>query len=278
VGRVAGLAKVQRFILLGGACAAGVAGVPLSAQRAAPANQAAAVAPQREGYLLGKGDVIEVSVLGRTDYTSRVQVQEDGSVLLPLINSVPAAGRSLLQLREAVRAALKKGGYFADPAVNIGVVSYASRYVTVLGQVNAPGVVPIDRSYRLSEILARAGGVNSPAIDTVTLTRPSGESTDFVISEIATGGPAADPVVGDGDKLFVAPAKTFYIYGQVNAPGTYPVDRDMTLRMALVRGGGLTLLGSERRVKLIRGEKESKVKLTERVQPGDVIVVGERFF
>ncbi len=233
----------------------------------------------RESYVLGRGDVIEVSVLGRSDYVARVQIQDDGTVLLPYINAVPAANRSALELREQIRAALKSGGYFANPAVNVSVVSYASRYVTVLGQVTTPGIVPIDRAYRVSEIIARAGGIPNVAIDTITLTRANGESVDLSLREIATGGVAKDPLVADGDKLYVAAPKTFYIYGQVNAPGNFPVDRDMTIRMALARGGGLTALGSEKKVKLIRGDQQvPKPKLTDPVLPGDVVVVGERFF
>jgi polysaccharide export outer membrane protein len=234
---------------------------------------------QRESYMLGRGDVVEVSVLGRSDYVARVQIQDDGTILLPYINAVPAANRSVLALREQIRGALKAGGFFADPAVNVSVVSYGSRYVTVLGQVTTPGVVPIDRAYRVSEIIARAGGVPNAAIDVITLTRSTGESSDLSLREIATGGADKDPLVSDGDKIFVAAPKTFYIYGQVNAPGNYPVDQTMTIRMALARGGGLTALGSEKRVKLIRGERElPKPRLTDAILPGDVVVVGERFF
>lgn len=233
---------------------------------------------QRESYVLGKGDVIEVSVIGRTDFNARVQIQDDGSVLLPLINSVSAAGRSVLQLREDVRRTLKQGGFFENPAVNVSVVSFASRYVTVLGAVNAPGVVPIDRAYRLSEIVARAGGVANPAIDSITLTRVDGGSHEYSLRAIATGGTTNDPLVSDGDKVYVPQPKIFYIYGQVNAPGAYPVTGEMTLQMALARGGGLTGLGSDKRIKLVRAGKETKAQLGDKVLPEDVVVVGERFF
>lgn len=247
---------------------------PRPAAQAAPTNAAG----DRETYVLGKGDVVEVSVIGRPEYAARVQIQADGTIQLPFVNNIPAADRSVLQLREQVRTALVAGQYFENPAVNVTVVSFASRYVTVLGQVNQPGVVPIDRAYRLSEIVARAGGVANEAIDAITLTRSDGTSTELSLKEIATAGPTADPLVGDGDKVFVAAPKTFYIYGQVNAPGTYPIVKGMTVRMALARGGGLTALGSEKRVKLVRGGREAKVALTETIRPEDVIVVGERFF
>ena len=232
-----------------------------------------------EGYVLGAGDVVEVAVLGREDYRARVQVQVDGTVQLPLINDIPAANRTVLQLRSDIRAALIGGGYFTNPAISVAVASFASRYVTVLGEVATPGLVPIDRSYRVSEILARVGGHRPTAADILTLSRADGTKVELDIAQIATGSGDADPVVNPGDRIFIAPAAQFFIYGQVNAPGSYRVDRKMTIRMALARGGGLTAQGSERRVKVIRDGVELKsFDPNGLVLPGDTIVVGERFF
>jgi polysaccharide biosynthesis/export protein len=256
--------------------------LPLAAQQAAPPVQPAPqqttdAAATRESYRIGTGDVLEIGVVGREDYKARVQVLDDGNVQLPLINNVQAAGRTVLELRDAVGTALRSGGYFVNPAINVTVVNYSSRYVTVLGQVTSPGLVPIDRAYRLSEIIARVGGVNGTSVDRVSVTRQDGNTAEYRIADLATSG--QDPFVADGDKIFVAPAKTFYIYGQVNAPGTYPIDPNMTLRMALARAGGLTNLGSEKRVRMTRGDEElRRVPLSETLREGDVIVVGERFF
>lgn len=211
---------------------AGPAAPPAASQRERPA------ADQRAAYVLGQGDIIETAVIGRTDFTARVQVQEDGTIQLPFVGTVPAADRTVLQLRDDLRSRLIGGGYLESPAVSVAVAGYANRYVTVLGQVNQPGVVPIDRAYRLSEIVARAGGVSNQAADAITLTRPDGSSQAVSLRAIATAGARQDPEVGSGDKVFVAPAAAFYIYGQVNAPGTYPIGEGMTVRMALARGGG----------------------------------------
>jgi polysaccharide biosynthesis/export protein len=246
-------------------------------QAADPAGEAQSTLS--ECYVLGAGDVVEVAVLGREDYRARVQIQVDGTVQLPLINDIPAANRTVLQLRSDVRTALINGGYFTSPAISVAVASYASRYVTVLGEVAMPGLVPIDRSYRVSEILARVGGHRATAADVLTLSRADGAKVELDIAQIATGSGDADPVVNPGDRIFIAPAAQFFIYGQVNAPGSYRVDRKMTIRMALARGGGLTAQGSERRVKVIRDGVELKsFDPNGLVLPGDTIVVGERFF
>lgn len=259
----------SRFLMLLGLFLAGVSG--------AAAEDGATLTDG--GYAIGVGDVIEVSLVGVADYRSRVKVQADGTVLLPYADSVRAADRTALQLGQDVARKLAASGYYVKPQVIVDVVSYSSRYVTVLGAVASPGLVPVDRAYRLSEILARVGGTRVGGADHVTLTRAGGEEMKLPFAALATGGPQEDPVVQPGDKIFVPEAESFFIYGQVNAPGAYPLRSGTTVRQAIARGGGLTQLGTEKRVKLIRNGKEMKgVALEMPMTAEDVVVVGERYF
>lgn len=251
------------------------AGSPLTA---APATASAPPLTLNEGYVLGPGDIVEVAVLGRDDFKQRVQVQVDGTIQLPYLHSVKAADLTVLQLRDEVSRQLRQGGFFVDPVVSLTVASFSSRYVTVLGEFGAPGLVPVDRSYRVSEILARAGGVKPTAGDVLVLRRANGQRMNLLLTLISSGGPEEDPMVQPGDKLYVASAPNFYIYGQVSGPGAYKIERGMTIRMALARGGGLTERGSLSRVSIIRGGHKTKADLDMPIGPDDTIVVGERFF
>lgn len=231
------------------------------------------------GYVIGVGDVVEVSLVGVADYRARVKVQADGTVMLPYAESVQAAEQTALQLGREIAGRLARGGYYVRPQIIVDIVSYASRYVTVLGAVASPGLVPVDRAYRVSEILARVGGTRAGGADHVTLRRASGEELTLDIAALATGGESRDPEILPGDKIYVPEAEPFFIYGQVNAPGAYPVRDGMTVRQALARGGGLTQLGTEKRVKIIRGGKDLKgAGLETVVTAEDVVVVGERYF
>lgn len=232
-----------------------------------------------EGYVIGVGDVIEVTVLGREDYKARVQVQIDGTVQLPLIKDIRAAERTVLQLRNDIRAALIGGQYFTDPAVSVVVAGYSSRYVTVLGEVATPGLVPIDRSYRLSEIIARAGGLKPSAADQIILTRSTGESQSYDMKTVASGALDQDPVINPNDRIFVDKLAEFYVTGAVNAPGVHPLRPNMTLRMAIARAGGVSTMGSMKRVKVFRDGREiPKYGLEQTIQAGDSIEVGEKLF
>lgn len=249
----------------------------------APASSSSPVAapPSDAGssaYVLGRDDVIEVGILGRSDFGGRARVQADGAIQLPLIGKVPAADKTASELSDTVRKALQAGGFFADPVVTVEVVSFTSRYVTVLGAVGTPGLVPINRPYRLSEILARVGGVRDGAADYLIVRSDSGQETRPLIRELSTGDLKQDPYVSAGDKIFAPAAELFYIYGQVNAAGAFPMQADMTVRMAVAKAGGLTESGSDKKITVNRAGKKVKLKLDEKIRPGDVMVVGERLF
>jgi polysaccharide export outer membrane protein len=228
-----------------------------------------------QGYLLGPEDVVQVDVLGRSDFSVKTKVGSDGKIQLPLLGTVSASDRTVLQLREEIKMALQKGGFFTQPIVEVQVASYASRYVTVLGAVGTPGLIPVDRPYRLSEILARVGGVRESGADHVIVRTKSGEKS-YSIRDLATGNESLDPYVQPGDKIFSPNAEMFYIKGQVKAPGSFGLTPHMTLSMALARGGGITDLGSDRHITIIRNNVEINPKdMNIEVQPNDVIDVGE---
>jgi len=257
-----------------------------AAQAAAPAASPAPLAPSPDAGLppmqtndlLGPQDVINVEVLGRQDFKQTSRIAEDGTIQLPYLATVQAAGRSTRQLGDEVAKALAAGGYFTKPIVSVQVVAYASRNVTLLGSMGTPGVMALDRPYHLSEVVARAGGVRPEGADYILVRPLKGDQKRYVLRDLAVGNSDQDPFVAPGDKIFVPKAELFYISGQVKAPGTFALESGMTLRMAIARGGGVNDQGSEGRVRVNRGGRVVSVPLDAPIQPGDVIVVGERLF
>jgi polysaccharide export outer membrane protein len=250
-----------------------------SAPQTANPQAAPAISLPDAGYILGSQDVLQVDVLGRSDFTAKTTVGTDGKIQLPLLGAIQASDRTILQLRDEIRDALQKGGFFNKPIVEVQIISYASRYVTVLGAVGTPGLIPVDRPYRLSEILARVGGARESGADYVVLRTKDGEK-NYAIKDLATGDIKLDPDVQPGDKIFVPNADMFFIKGQVKAPGGYGLLPHMTLQMALARGGGLTDLGSDSHIKIFRknGGTVAHKDLNVEVLPDDVIDVGEGWF
>ena len=230
-------------------------------------------------YILGPADVIEVSVLGRNDFTTKGRIDGDGTFRVPFIGAIAAANRTAVQLSDDIARALDAGGYFAHPIVKVEVTSYASRYVTVMGAIVHPDLVTVDRTYRLSEIMARAGGVKEGGADYVVYIPKTGARREITLEAMATGGSQDDPYVSPGDKVYVPDAALFYISGQVKTPGAFPLKRDMTYRMAISRAGGLTDSGSDKSVTVTRdGKKTGHMNIDSKVKPGDTVVIGERLF
>jgi len=268
----------------------GVFGRPAFAQDAAappqfnqvqngPAQTAPMAASSTDGYQIGPEDVIEVDVLGQQDFRSRVKVKSDGTVPLPFIGSVQAQGYTAITLAQSVSSRLKAAGIFADPVVNVEIVSYASRYIVALGEVGSTGIVPVDRAYRLSEILARVGGIKPSGANYVILTRPGMPGMKLSFENLAKGTEQDDPLVQPGDKIFVPKAELYYVSGAINGAGEFPLNEALTVRKAIARAGGVKPEGSMNKVKIFRQGREIKrVNLETLVQPGDSIVIGERLF
>ena len=144
-------------------------------------------------YILGPEDVVEVDVVGSGDRT-RARVYADGSIQVNLIGRVQAAGKTPRELSATIAAGLKAGNYYANPVVNVEIVGFASRYVTVLGAVGSPGLVPINKPYRLSEIIARVGGIKDVAADYIIVRPENGAEKRYDVEKIASGA-TEDPMI-----------------------------------------------------------------------------------
>jgi len=279
------LLRLGLVLVAVGACLspalAQTAGAPSAGDPASAANASASepTAVVDQAYVLGPGDTIEAQVVGRQDFDAHVRIGADGAIQVPFLGNVQAGGRTAAQLSDQLATALVVGGYFAKPIMRVEIVGYASQYVTVLGAVVTPGLIPVDRTYHVSDIIARVGGMRETAADYVILRSRNGDEKRLLIKSLATGDTSQDPVVTPGDKIFSPVADTFFVSGEVNTPGAYALTSDMTLRMAIARGGGLTYRGTEHAVKVTRGGVPMPdVQLDSKVEPGDVIVVRERYF
>jgi polysaccharide export outer membrane protein len=231
---------------------------------------------QVQSYILGPDDVIDVQVYGQFDQPIRLRVRDDGTVALPLIGSVAVAGKTPGQFAEDVRQAYIKGGYFTKTVVNVEVVTYLSRSVTVLGAVRNPGVVALVRPTTLSHIVAQTGGQIENA-NAAILRRADGTEKTFVVSQIA--GTAADPVLVPGDVVIVPPSQRYFVYGQARSPGAFPLETGMTVRQALASAGGQNDSGTQKELRLYRAGVETAVKeLDQPIMSGDVLYVRERVF
>lgn len=241
---------------------------------------AAPASAVEHGYVLGADDTITVQVYGQPEAGVTTRIKADGTIVMPLIGTVKAEGLTQLELADLVKTKLVKGGYFKAPFVNVEIGAYVSKTVNVAGKVATPGVYPLDKDYTVLEMLLKSGWLREQGASYVYLRRASDSKEVKLDAEaLVRGAPDKNVQLAPGDTLFVPDADTFFVYGQVARPGTFPILKDMTLRQALAIAGGVTSSGSERKVALIRaGGKEVAAKIDDPVQKGDVYIVKERLF
>jgi len=243
---------------------------------------------QPVGYTVGAGDVVKITVFQVPDLTTETRVSEAGAVSFPLIGEVTVKGLTTLEAERRIAQRLREGGFVQLPQVNMIVLKFASVHVSVLGQVNRPGRYPVEGAvHKLTDLVALAGGVTQLGADTVTLvTQRSGkeERVELDLPAMMNAGDLRpDTTVANGDLIYVPRAPVFYIYGEVQRPGQFRVEREMTVMQALAAGGGLTPRGTERGIKLHRRNGNGNVEIVrpamrDPIRPDDVVYVRESWF
>jgi polysaccharide export outer membrane protein len=109
------------------------------------------------GYRIGPEDVIDIVVWNNAALSRTVAVRPDGMISLPLVNDVPAAGLTPLEVRELVRT--KLADYVEAPEVSAIVKEIRSAKVSVVGEVKAQGRYELKGRTTVLELLAQAGGL-----------------------------------------------------------------------------------------------------------------------
>jgi polysaccharide biosynthesis/export protein len=244
---------------------------------------ALASADQTE-YRLGAGDLLKINVYGYPDMSADVRVDEAGSISYAYVGQVAVGGRSARDVESLVAQKLTDGGFIRSPQVSVLVADYRSQKVAVMGQVSRPGQYPLRKSSSVMDLLAEAGGVvNTMAADEATLLRADGSKRSIDLFALFEGDPQQNASVMAGDTIYVPKAAQFYVYGEVQRPGTYKLERNMTVSQAISMGGGLTPRGTERGAKVKRRNEQGKearisVKGSDLLQADDVLVIKESLF
>jgi polysaccharide export outer membrane protein len=261
---------------------------------AAPAR---AADPERP---LGVEDLIEISVFEIPELNRTVRVSERGTLSLPLLGEVEAAGFSPRALEGRLRELLARR-YLRDPQVSIFVREHGSKKVSVLGAVGKPGVYEMLGPRTLLQVLAQAGGLTQEAgADLhVIRRRPDGDEETISIPVndlLVSRNPALNIAVQPWDVISAPLDRPVYIYidGAVKTPGRIEqlASRPITLLQAIAKAGGATERANLRAIQILRQSPDGtqtiveanvkKIRKGREPDPilgeGDVVVVPETFF
>ncbi len=233
-------------------------------------NLASLTLPRPENYLLGRGDLLEITVPNLYDdeailHPFRVPVLTDGTVTLPLAGRVTVQSMNIAQARDAINAAYKK--LYVNPRVTVERAKKGTIDVTVMGAVATPGVFPIDRDKNdITHALAFAGGRTEFAAEFIEVHRR------LTPRDYAAGLPTLS---GNGQNRRLPPANNAAFsqtaYHPVSnmrryAPGEEPIADEVVLRIPL-RGDTPTMVLGDQVVETILRPKDLELR------PGDTIVI-----
>jgi polysaccharide export outer membrane protein len=252
-------------------------------------------------YRIGIGDVLHVVVVGHPELTGigldsqgtpvGTRVQGDGNIYPPLVQGIPAAGRTTSELRDALKEAFAK--YIKDAQVSVEILKYESQRFYVLGHVERPTVLPVDGTTTLLDGIALAGGIRDTGDIEGAYVIRGGKLLSVSLGDILLRGDTTRNVrMKDGDMVYV-PDKTdwkVYVLGEVKKPGIVPMDsRGLNLADALAAAEGLDLTNARKsEIRIFRGGWQNPqaftVSITDvyqygssiQLHPGDRIVAGTR--
>lgn len=243
----------------------------------------AMAAPSAE-YRLGPGDIVKISVYDHPDLTTELQLSDKGTVAFPLLGDIKLLGLPYVEAEALISTGLKSGGFINSPNVSVLITQYRSQRIAVIGEVNRAGRYALEGATGVVDLLALAGGLNPNAGDTIIVLRGA-DRIEYQLSEAMklTDQTKRNMSIVNGDVVYVPKAKQFYVYGEVNRPGVFRLEPQMTVMQALAVAGGFNPRASRRVIELHRVDKygavtKVEVKLNDLLIENDTIFVEESLF
>lgn len=233
-----------------------------------------------EDYRIGARDVIEIRVDDAPELSVTTSVNADGTFLMPYLKRVKALSKTTEELSREIADGLR-GRYLKDPNVIVAVKQFYSRSFFILGAVKKPGVYQAEGRLQLMKLITLAGGPSENRGSTAYIIREikkkhvssaddgarikpvsavaqnagnanaeanDADEPEYDIAMVNINGMfkglglgGKDSYLEPGDIVNIPPADVFYVAGEVNAPGSFPLSEGTTLRQAIALSQGTTM-------------------------------------
>jgi len=111
-------------------------------------------------YLVGPGDSVSIMVWRNPEVSMSVPVRPDGKITTPLVEDLPASGKSASQLARDIEKALAK--YIQDPIVTVIVTNFVGPYseqIRVIGEAAKPQALPYRENMTVMDVMIAVGGI-----------------------------------------------------------------------------------------------------------------------
>jgi polysaccharide biosynthesis/export protein len=158
-------------------------------------------------YVIQPNDLLEIFVWKEPDLTRKVLVRPDGRISFPLVQDLQAAGISPAELKK--QAELKLSQFLSAPEVTVIVEAIQSYRIYVLGKVQKPGGINVEKAVTVLQALAFAGGFQDYAKDQeMTIIRSVGTENkvfNFNYRDVIRGKNAEQNILLQSGDVVVVP-------------------------------------------------------------------------
>jgi polysaccharide export outer membrane protein len=200
--------------------------------------------PTATAYKLQIEDVLQIQVFGQAQITAQVPVGRDGRVNPPFLDSIPAAGRTIDELRADLVSQYKSKMLLRDPIVSVTVVTYRQLRASIGGAVARPGSVPIRPGDTVLALYNQGGGATPDIADLRRSYLRHANSLEIIPLDLyamtVLGDMSQNYQVQDGDEITVPEERNnrINVEGAVQKPGQYVYHEPMTLEDSISLAGG----------------------------------------
>ncbi|HXG94893.1 MAG TPA: polysaccharide biosynthesis/export family protein [Blastocatellia bacterium] len=258
---------------------------PSTVKTSAPARTTV-LASSEEDYRIGAGDVIEVQVEDMPEISRSFRVTTAGTFLMPILGRMTAIKKTPEELAQEIADRLR-GDYLKDPKVLVFIKEYTSRSFFIQGSVRSPGVFQIEGKPSLLTLITLAGGLAdnhgavafiirkakdaaAPAADPSPDAKADPASGDadedgtnyelvkVNINGLLRGNFNNNALLQPGDIVNIPQTDVFYVAGEVNAPGSFPLKEGTTLRQAISLAQGTNYKAAKDRTIIFRDDENGK--------------------
>lgn len=271
-----------------------------------PTSPVSSDIPAGNGYVIGDEDVLRISVWGNPELTVEIPVRPDGTISVPLVGDVRAAGITPQELKALLEKELRK--YVKEPTVSVVVTAVNSFKVFVLGEgasrtatmgTTAPGATPsgavtLRRNTTLLQLLAQLGSLQNVDLNNSFILRNGQKLNVDFYKLVVKGNVSQDIQLKPNDIIFLPDNfdKRIKVVGAVKNPGIIQYTEGITALDAILTAGGFTEFANQNNVIVVRKEgnevKNIEVRLKDVIngdinkdlllKPGDLVTVKTGIF
>jgi polysaccharide export outer membrane protein len=246
-------------------------------------------------YTVGIGDVLTIEVINEPGLKTSTVVAPDGTITFPYIGAIYVEHMTIPEIENEVAKRLSEG-YIKYPVVSVSLARSMSRDIYLYGEIGRPGGYSFDEGMTVLKAIARAGGITPGGLYgkvKVRRKKASGEYEDLVEADLNEGvikdKEIENLLLQPDDIVIIERNKTYFIHGEVRAPGQYILKDGVTALRAISIAGGIVPEGLYGDIKVRRkqeggGYKEIEIDLKGTVegsatgdlplQPDDILIIG----